>query len=68
MDEVTSIETSPSLDEKVSKEDAPPWQYVTKLEKPLRSTSKLGRNTHFKYNYCGGIFFWDPILGLRLIY
>ena len=56
MDEVTSIETSPSLDEEVPNGDAPLWQYVNKLEKPLGSTSKSGGNTHFKCNYCGGIF------------
>ena len=36
--------------------DAPLWQYVNKLEKPLGSTSKSGGNTHFKCNYCGGVF------------
>ena len=56
MDEVTSTKTSPSLDEEVPNADAPLWQYVNKLEKPLGSTSKLGGNTHFKCNYCGGIF------------
>ena len=56
MDEVTSIETSPLLDEEVPNADAPLWQYVNKLEKPLGSTSKSGGNTHFKCNYCGGIF------------
>ena len=50
MDEVTSIETSPSLDEEVPNADAPLWQYVNKLEKPLGSTSKSGGNTHFKCN------------------
>ena len=56
MDETTSTETSPSLDEEVLNADASLWQYVNKLEKPLGSTSKLGGNTHFKCNYCGGIF------------
>ena len=56
MDEVTSTETSPPLDEEVPNGDAPLWQYVSKLEKPLGSTSKSGGNTHFKCNYCGGIF------------
>ena len=56
MDEITSTETSPSLDEEVLNADAPLWQYVNKLEKPPGSTSKFGGNTHFKCNYCGGIF------------
>ena len=56
MDETTSTETSPSLDEEVLNADASLWQYVNKLEKPLGSTSKLGGNTHFKCNYCGGVF------------
>ena len=56
MDEVTSIETLPSLDEEMPNADAPLWQYVNKLEKPLGSTSKSGGNTHFKCNYCGGFF------------
>ena len=56
MDEITSTETSPSLDEEVPNADAPLWQYVNKLEKPPGSTSKSGGNTHFKCNYCGGIF------------
>ena len=38
------------------KEEAPLWQYVTKLEKLLGSTSKSSENTHFKCNYCGGVF------------
>ena len=40
MDEVTSTETSPSLDEEVPNVDGPLWQYVNKLEKPPGSTSK----------------------------
>ena len=56
MNEVTSIETSPSSNEEVPNDEAPLWQYVTKLEKPLGSTSKSGGNTQFKCNYCGGIF------------
>ena len=56
MDEVTSTETSPSLDEEVLNGDAPLWQHVNKLEKPPGSTSKSSGNTHFKCNYCGGIF------------
>ena len=67
MDEVTSTKTSPSLEEEVPNGDAPLWQHVNKLEKPPSSTSKSSGNTHFKCNYCGGIF-WDPILGSRLIY
>ena len=38
------------------KEEAPLWKYVTKLEKLSGSTSKSGGNTHFKCNYCGGVF------------
>ena len=67
MDEVTSTETSPSSNEEVPNDEYPLWQYVTKVEKPPGSTVKSGRNTHFKCNYCGGVF-WDLILGLRLIY
>ena len=47
MDEATSTEPS---------SDGPFWQYVTKLEKPPSSASKSGGNTHFKCNYCDGIF------------
>ena len=56
MDEVISIETSPSLDEEVPNGDAPLWQYVNKSEKPLGSTSKSGGNTHFKCNYWWNFF------------
>ena len=56
MDEITSTETSPSLDEEVPNADAPLLQYVNKLEKPPGSISKSSGNTHFKCNYCGGIF------------
>ena len=57
MDEGTSTEISPLLDEKeVPKVEAPLCQYVIKLEKPLGSTSKSGGNTQFKCNYCGGMF------------
>ena len=38
------------------KEEAPLWQYVTKLDKPPSSTSKSGGNTQFKCNYYGGVF------------
>ena len=48
MDEATS--TEPSSDE------GPLWKYVTKLEKLAGSTSNLGGNTRFKYNYCDGTF------------
>ena len=47
MDEATSIKPS---------SNGTLWQYVIKLEKPLTSTSKLGGKTHFKCNYCDGIF------------
>ena len=56
MDEVTSTETSPSSNEKVPNDEAPLWQYVTKLDKPPSSTSKSGGNTQFKCNHCGGVF------------
>ena len=57
MDKATSTKTSPSLDEEeVPKVEAPLWQCVTKLEKPLGSTSKSGGKIQFKCNYCGGIF------------
>ena len=56
MDEVTSTGTSLSSNEEVPNDEAPLWQYVTKLDKPPGSTSKSGGNTHFKCNYCGGVF------------
>ena len=56
MDEVTSTETSPSSNEEVPNDEAPLWQYVTKLDKPPSSTSKSGGNTQFKCNHCGGDF------------
>ena len=34
-------------------DEAPLWQYVHKVEKPLGSTIKSGGNTHFKCKYCG---------------
>ena len=48
MDEATSIK--PSSDEGLL------WKYVTKLEKPTGSTSKLGGNTHFNCNCCDETF------------
>ena len=48
MDEATST--------KLSLDEGPLWKYVTKLEKPARSTSKSGGNTHFRCNYCNGPF------------
>jgi len=56
MDEVISIETSPSSNEEVPNDEAPLRQYVNKVEKPLGSTIKSGGNTHFKCNYCGVVF------------
>ena len=56
MDGVTSIESSPSCNEDVLNDEAPLWQYVTKIEKPPSSTVNSGENTHFKCNYCGGVF------------
>ena len=56
MDEVTNTETSPFSNEEVPNDKSPIWQYVTKVEKPPSSTVKLGGNTYFKCNYCGGIF------------
>ena len=56
MDEVTSTETSTSSNEEVPNDEAPLWQYVTKVEKPPSSTVKSGGNTQFKCNYCGGVF------------
>ena len=47
MDEITSTETSPSSNEEVPNDEAPLWQYVTKVEKPPSSIVKLGENTHF---------------------
>ena len=34
-------------------DEAPLWQYVHEVEKPLGSTIKSGGNTYFKCNYCG---------------
>ena len=56
MDEVTSTETSPSSNEEVPNDEAPLWQYVTKIEKPPGSIIKSCGNTYFKCNYCGGVF------------
>ena len=56
MDEITSTKTSPSYNEEVRNAKAPFWQYVTKIEKPRGSTIKSCGNTHFKCNYCGGVF------------
>ena len=56
MDEVTSTETSPSCNEEAPNDETPLWQYVIKVEKPPGSTIKSGGNTHFKCNYCGGVF------------
>ncbi|XP_075663270.1 uncharacterized protein LOC142632827 [Castanea sativa] len=56
MDEATSIKSSPSSNEGVPNDEAPLWQYVTKIEKPSGSTVKSGGNTHFKCNYCSNIY------------
>ena len=56
MDEVTSIETSPSSNQEVSNNESSLWQNVNKVEKPPGTTIKLGGNTHFKCNYYGGVF------------
>ena len=56
MDEVTSTETSPSSNVEVLNDEAPLWQYVTKVEKPSSSTVKSSGNTQFKCNYCNGVF------------
>ncbi|XP_030938562.1 uncharacterized protein LOC115963620 [Quercus lobata] len=56
MDEVTSIETSPSSNQEVPNDAAPLWQYVNKVGKPPGSTAKSGRNTYFKCNYCGVVY------------
>ena len=48
MDEATST--------KLSLDEGPLWKFVTKLEKPVGSTSKSGGNTRFKCNYCDGNF------------
>ena len=45
MDKVTSTETSPSSNEEMPNDEAPLWQYGTKLDKPPGSTSKSGGNT-----------------------
>ena len=45
MDEATSTE--------LSSDEGLLWKYVTKLDKPVGSTSKSGGNTHFK---CDGTF------------
>ncbi|XP_075670346.1 uncharacterized protein LOC142640138 [Castanea sativa] len=56
MDEATSTKSSPSSNEGMPNDEAPLWQYVTKIEKPSGSTVKSGGNTHFKCNYCGNIY------------
>ena len=56
MDEVISTKTSLSSNEEVPNDEAPLWQYVIKVERPPGSTVKSGGNTHFKCNYCGGVF------------
>ncbi|XP_075665559.1 uncharacterized protein LOC142635253 [Castanea sativa] len=56
MDEATSTKSSPSSNEGVPNDEAPLWQYVTKIEKPSGSTIKSGGNTHFKCNYYGNIY------------
>ena len=56
MDEVTSTKTSSSSNEEVPNDEAPFWQYVTKIEKPTGFTVKSSGNTHFKCNYCGEVF------------
>ncbi|XP_050251460.1 uncharacterized protein LOC126698341 [Quercus robur] len=56
MDEVTSIETSPSSNQEVPNDATPLWQYVNKVEKPPGSTAKSSGNTYFKCNYCGVVY------------
>ncbi|KAK9993892.1 hypothetical protein SO802_023595 [Lithocarpus litseifolius] len=56
MDEVTSIETSPSSNQEVPNYESPLWQYVTKVEKPLGATVKSSGNTYFKCNYYGVVY------------
>ena len=56
MDEVTSIETSPSSNQEVSNNESSLWQNVNKVEKPPGATIKLGGNTYFKCNYCGVVY------------
>ena len=58
MEEVTSIETSPSSnqEQEVPNDESPLWQYVTKVEKPLGASVKSSRNTYFKCNYCDIVF------------
>ena len=56
MDEVIRTKTSLSSNEEVPNDEAPLWQYVIKVEKPPGFTVKSGGNTHFKCNYCGGVF------------
>ena len=53
MEEVTSIETSPSSnqEQEVPNDESPLWQYVTKVEKPPGATIKSGGNTYFKCSY-----------------
>ena len=53
MDEVTSTETS---SQEVPNAECPLWQYVTKVEKPLRAIVKKCGNTYFKCNYCGVVY------------
>ena len=59
MDEATSTE--------LSSDEGPLWKYVTKLEKPARSTSKSGGNTRLGVTIVMELL-WDRILRLRLIY
>ena len=56
MDEVASTETSPSFNQEVPNDEAPLWQYVTKIEKPHGASVKSGGNTYFKCNYCGIVY------------
>ena len=65
MDEVTCTKTSPSLDEELPNADAPLWQYVNKLEKPLLLNQV---ETYILSATIVVECLWDPILGLRLIY
>ena len=56
MDEVTSTKTASSSNQEVPNDEAPLWQYVSKVEKPHGSTVKSGGNTHFMCNYCGVVY------------